>query len=156
VRARRRGPGDRLHVDVANIGERDAFVGKRLIERVQSDAGLNPNEPRVGIQGQDAIHSLEREEEPVGRHRVGERVPRPGNPHRPAPIGSPGDRRRDLLRCDGPLERSRRARLVAGPVPPREGGLGHGGPGRASTQRKQRPSPRYVGTSSTSRSPSMR
>jgi hypothetical protein len=75
VRAGRRGPGHRLRVDVAQVGQGQPQLEQPGVELVQRDAGLDAHPPGSVVMGEHVVHPVEAEQEPVGRGDRGERVP---------------------------------------------------------------------------------
>ena len=110
VRRGRRGAGDRLPVDVAEVGHRQAPV-----ERA---ASLRSREPDARLHGhvgagdaQHAVHGVERDQVAVGHRRVGERVAAADRLHALAPPPRPDGRSPRPRRC-WPADAPRRARIV--------------------------------------------
>ena len=75
VRAGGQRAGQRLGVDVTEVGQRQAADVQLAAQAMEGDAGLDPHEAarRVGVE--HAIHALEREQRPAREHAAGERVP---------------------------------------------------------------------------------
>jgi hypothetical protein len=66
--------GDRLLVDVAQVGHRETVLGQRPAEGVQPDAGLDAHEAAARVGVQQRAHPIEAQKGAVGEHRGRERV----------------------------------------------------------------------------------
>ena len=104
VRRGRRGAGDRLAVDVAEVGHAPGpFDSELLVEVVEPDACLHGH-VRAG-DARHALHRVERDQVAVGHRRVGERMTAADRLHPPPRLGRLTDDRRDLVgaaRLDAP------------------------------------------------------
>ncbi len=61
------GAGDRLLVDVAQVGHRQPDSGERLVQGVQADPGLDTDPAGRHVDVEHAGHPVERHLDPVGR-----------------------------------------------------------------------------------------
>src|SRR4051794_27774832 len=111
--ARGQRAGQRLRVDVAEVGHRQPADVQRARERLQTDAGLDAHAalPRV----QDAVERVERQQRAVGHDPRAERVARARDAHRP---GSGGDDLRQLVPGPRMGDPRRRGALGARPIDP--------------------------------------
>ena len=108
----------RLGVDVAEVGHRQAELVQPAAERGERDARLGLDEAGRAIGVEDPVEPAEVDERPVGRHARRERVPRARGPHRPARGRRAPDRPGHLARGLRALDRDGHARVGAGPVAP--------------------------------------
>ena len=67
VRRGRDGAGDRLAVDVAEVGHRQAAAVQLLVQAMELDAGLDGDLALDGVRLQDALVVVELHEAPVGQ-----------------------------------------------------------------------------------------
>ena len=63
---------DRLHVDVAEVLEREPVAVELRVEAVQRDAGLDLDAAAGGVDLEHAVHPLERDQDAVGAREPGE------------------------------------------------------------------------------------
>ncbi len=128
VRAGRGRARDRLHVDVAEVLERESVAVELRVQPVQRDAGLHHDQATRQVDLQHAVHPLERDQDAVGAGEPGERVPRAGDPDPLAQLGGALEHRSHLSRSPGAFDRRRSTDLPTVPVAPllaMKCGLGH-------------------------------
>jgi hypothetical protein len=111
-------PGDRLLVDVAQVGHRQPVLGQRPAESVQADPGLDADEAAARIGVEQRIHAIEAQQRAVGEHGRRERVARSRDAHTTSRRDGALDRARDLPDPGGPLQRGGLAALITRPVAP--------------------------------------
>jgi hypothetical protein len=110
--------GDRLRVDVAQVGHGEAELVQGGVQLAQRGAGPDGDQPGAGVRVVDAVPSGQVDGDPVGRRGRGERVARADRPDgQPVAFGVL-HRVRDLLRIGRPAPAGRLGRRRAGPVPP--------------------------------------
>ena len=110
--------GDRLLVDVAQVGHRQPVLGERLAEGVQADTGLDADQAAARVGVQQRAHAIEAQQRAVGEHGGRERVARPRDAHAASGRDRALDGAHDLPDRGGPLDRGGLAALITGPVAP--------------------------------------
>jgi len=110
--------GDRLLVDVAQVGHRQAVLGQRLAEGVHPNAGLDADQAAARIGVEQRAHAIEAQQGAVGERGGRERVARPRDAHAASGRDGAFDGAHDLSDPGGPFDRGGLAALITGPVAP--------------------------------------
>ncbi len=118
VRCRRDRAGDRLHVDVAEVLQREPVRRERGIQGMDRDATLDAHQPARTVEVEHAVHPLEAQRAPVGAGDVAERVAAADHADALAGNRCPLERGDDPGDAAGPLDRRGLAALVASPIAP--------------------------------------
>jgi hypothetical protein len=118
VRRRRDRPGDRLLVDVAQVGHGQPVLGQRVAEGVQADARLDAHEPAARVGVEQRAHAIQAQQRAVGEDGRRERVARPRDADAAARRDRALDGAHDLAHRSRPFDRRRLAALITGPVAP--------------------------------------
>ena len=108
----------RLHVDVAEVLEREPLGREPLAQVADHDAALDLRQPRVAVDVEHAVHAVHPDHRAVGARDVREGVAGGRHARGPACLGCAGDHRPQLLDGARMLDRRGHALLVAGPVSP--------------------------------------
>ena len=123
MRARRGGAGDRLPIDVAEVGERQVAAGQLLVQPPERDAGFDGGGHGVTVDRDDAIERADPQHPPGGARDVRERVPGRDDLDRLAGLGRGLHGLDDLEQALRLVDGHRRALLVPAPVAPPAGAL---------------------------------
>ena len=118
VRARRDGTGDRLRVDIPEIGHGQSQRPEERIEIGQPRACEHPHATGLPVHRRDALQPLEVDLKVVGHSNPAEGMPRPHRFDPPAGDRSPPDHVRELVHAGWCGDFDGGGALVAGPVAP--------------------------------------
>ena len=109
--------GDRLRIDVAEVGHREAALGELVVQVVQPDPGLDGDVETLGATHTvDAVEIVEGEQLPVGHRDVGEGVCTADHLDALTGLGSRAHDRGHLGGRSRLVDTLRDATLIPGPV----------------------------------------